>query len=91
MADNETQSEPQNEPEYLRPEDVQRIGHFGKSTFWKLIQDGQLPHVRIKTNSDGKRAIVRVSRQALDDFMKAHTVGGEQSLPSASQRLDSVR
>lgn len=64
------------EPEYLKGEYVQHRLGIGKTTFWELVWSGKLRSVRIG------RA-VRIPREALDEY--------ERSLPSASQRLDSVR
>lgn len=64
------------EPELLTGDEVRRILSIGKSLYWDLIWSGKLPSKRI-----GRRVLV--SREALTAFIDA--------LPSASQRLDSVR
>lgn len=64
------------QPALLTGEAVRRLLSIGKTTYYELIWSGRLRSVRI-----GRRVLV--PRDAVDDFI--------QSLPSASQRMDSVR
>jgi excisionase family DNA binding protein len=49
-------------PLLLRPEAARKLLDIGRNTFYELIREGKIPHIRL-----GKS--IRVPRQALLDFI----------------------
>ena len=63
LFDNQYEDELEIENEYLTPLEVQQLLYIGRSTFYKLVNSGELPAFRV-----GK--LWRVSRKALEEYIQ---------------------